>query len=181
MHTRAWNAAAAVSLGIALTAAPLAASAATIYPPTGSCTTEKAAVEANEIIRFSCRSTTFSTNEPVTITVTGENGASARVGMMRFGIGTASSVSTSSSDGALRTVEIALPADARGTYNIAAVSPSSVGGTAAVTVAAAEGGLPITGLGGSSALGFLVGGGALLAAGLAIGVAAFVRHRQSAD
>jgi len=181
MRARAWQTATALAFGAVLMAAPVSASAAVIYPPTGSCSTTPAAVAPGEVVRFSCESATFSSNETVTITVTGENGAASRVGMVRFGIGTASGTSQSSTDGSLSTVEIALPSDASGTYNIAAISPTSVGGTAAVTIANPAGNLPVTGLTNGATLGIVVGGGALVAAGLALGSAALIRHRQNAD
>jgi hypothetical protein len=181
MHARHLYTASAIALTATMLAAPAAASAATIYPPSGSCTTSPAAVGPGETLQFACQAATFSSNETVTITVTGENGAGARIGMVRFAITTASGTAESSADGSLRSVPITLPSDASGTYNIAALSATSVGGTAAATIATADGALPVTGLGGSATLGILVGGGALVAAGLALGVAAVMRRRAHAD
>ena len=76
-------------------------------------------------------------------------------------------------------MSITLPADARGTYNIAAVSPTSAGGTAAVTVTAADGALPTTGLDTAAVTGLLIGGGALLVAGAAIAITVAVRRNRS--
>lgn len=181
MHAQSRRTASALALTATLIAAPVAASASTIYPPTGACTTTPAAVEPGGTLQFACEAATFSSNETVTITVTGENGAGARIGMVRFAITTASGTAESSADGSLRSVPITLPSNASGTYNIAALSATSVGGTAAATVATESGALPVTGLAGGATLGILVGGGALVAAGIALGVAAVLRRRAHAD
>lgn len=178
MRLNTWQAGATFALGATLLAAPVAASASTIYPPSGSCTTSPATVGAGETLSFECAPETFGADERVTITVNGENGSSARIGMVRFGISTASGFAESSADGSLPSVDITLPSNASGNYIIAAISPSSAGGTAAATITAADGALPITGLDSGATLGLVVGGGALVAAGLAIGAAAVIRRRQ---
>ena len=61
-------------LGAALALSPVAAQASTIYPPVDSCTSSPASVPAGGTLSFVCASGTFAANEPVTITVTGENG-----------------------------------------------------------------------------------------------------------
>lgn len=158
--------------------APTAAQASTIYPPSDSCTASPATAAPGARIEFSCSPETFSSNERVTITVTGENGTDARIGMVRLAISTASGFAQSQTDGSLRPVGITLPSNASGTYNIAAVSASSAGGTAAVSASAgSDSALPSTGLDSGSLLGLWVGGGALVAAGAALGVTALVRRR----
>ncbi len=59
-------------LGALLARSPVAAQVSTIYPPVDSCTVSPASVSAGGTLSFSCQSGTFSANEPVTITVTGE-------------------------------------------------------------------------------------------------------------
>ncbi|WP_322410080.1 cell wall protein [Microbacterium invictum] len=153
--------------------------ASSIYPPSGSCTTSPATVEPGGGFEFQCAAATFSSSEQVTITVTGENGAGADIGMVRFAITTASGTTASAEDGSIAPVRITLPQDASGTYNIAAVSSTSAGSTAAVTVSAPDGPLPVSGMDSGSLLGLVVGGGALLLAGLALGVAAILRRDRS--
>ncbi|WP_194397509.1 cell wall protein [Microbacterium atlanticum] len=176
-HSRfiATTVATVVAAFLALT--PTAASASPIYPPSDSCTTSPASVEAGGTVAFECAEATFSGDESVTITVTGENGADARIGMVRFDISTASEIVTSEADGSLAAIDITLPADSSGTYNIAAVSASSAGGTAAVSVVSASG-LPATGLDSQSTMGLWIGGGALVLAGVALAGAAVWRRTR---
>jgi hypothetical protein len=174
--------AASAIAALAVLAVPSAASANAIYPPSGSCTVSPATPAAGETVRFQCSAETFSPNEPVTITVTGENGAGASIGMIKFAISTASGTSTSTDVGALSAVPITLPSNASGTYNIAAVSPTSAGSTAAATISSDGSGLPTTGLDSASLTGLWIGGGALVLAGAALGVTAMVRRsRRNAD
>jgi len=168
---------ATVIAGAAVLAAP-AAEAATIYPPTGSCVVDPTTTTPGGTVAFSCAAETFSPNEQVKITVTGENGAAAEIGFVRTAIATASADATSTADGSLASIDITLPSDARGTYNIAAVSPTSAGGTAAVTVTSADGSLPTTGLDSAALTWLWVAGGALVVAGAALGVVALVRRRR---
>ena len=167
---------ATLALG-AVIAVPAAASASTIYPPSGSCTTTPATAQAGGTIVFACAAETFSSDESVTITVTGENGADASIGMVRFAISTASNTTTSAEDGSIAPIDITLPSNATGTYNIAAVSSTSAGGTAAVTITGADG-LPATGLDQGQTIGLWIGGGALLLAGAALAVVAAVRRSR---
>jgi hypothetical protein len=165
---------------IAILGAPAAAQASTIYPPSGACTTSPATAQPGSTIAFECAAGTFSGDESVTVTVTGENGAGATIGMVRFAITTASEVVTSEANGSLSPLSITLPSNASGTYNIAAISSTSAGGTAAVSITGANG-LPVTGLDSGSMLGLWIGGGALVLAGAALGIAAVVRRRRDAD
>ena len=164
----------------AVLGAPAAAQASTIYPPSGACTASPATTQPGSTIGFECAAGTFSGDESVTVTVTGENGAAATIGMVRFAISTASEVVTSEANGSLAPLSITLPSNATGTYNIAAISSTSAGGTAAVSITGADG-LPVTGLDSGSMLGLWIGGGALVLAGAALGIAAVVRRRRDAD
>lgn len=168
---------AATIAAVAIVSVPTAANASTIYPPNGSCTTSPAAVTPGSTSTFACRAGTFSANESVTITVTGADGADARVGMVRFA-STASGAARSESDGSLAGVRITFPATARGTYNIAALSATSAGSTGSVTVTSPDGSLPATGLDSSTMTGLWIGGGLLVVAGIAVGAVAVIRRRQ---
>lgn len=166
--------------------APAAATASgsTIYPPVDACQSDAASAGAGDTFTFSCDETTFGANERVTITVTGENGAGATFGMVRTAITTASTTRESDADGALPPVEITLPSDARGVYNIAAVSATSAGGTASAVLDASgdSGVLPLSGFDSNQLMGLWIGGGALLLAGaVIIGAAAVRRHRDNTD
>ncbi|WP_405371707.1 MULTISPECIES: cell wall protein [unclassified Microbacterium] len=167
-----------------LVAAPVSASASTIYPPVDACASDAEGAGAGDTITFECDDRTFGANERVTITVTGENGAGATFAMVRTAISTGSTVRESDASGALAPVEITLPSDARGVYNIAAVSATSAGGTASAVVTSSDEGsiLPISGFDSNQLLGLWIGGGALILAGAVIvGAAALRRHRDRTD
>ena len=76
----------------AVIAAPASASGAGIYPPDGSCTVSPTTTSASGKVIFECVEGTFSASEPVTVTVTGESGQDAEIGMIRTAISTASAV-----------------------------------------------------------------------------------------
>ncbi|MGR6743332.1 MULTISPECIES: cell wall protein [Microbacterium] len=164
---------------IALPAAASASTGATIYPPTKSCTTTPSAFVAGGTVEFACADGTFGSNEAVTITVRGENGAGVAFARAAFAVTTGSTMRESSDQGALAPVAITFPADAVGVYNIEAISPSSAGGTASASVVDAAG-LPATGGDARTSLGLWVGGGALVAAGATIALASAVRRARDA-
>jgi len=168
--------AASAALAVALLSAPVGASASTIYPPSGSCTTTPSTFTAGGTVEFACSEGTFSADEQVTITVTGENGANVRFAHAKFAVSTGSTVRQATSAGALDAVSITFPADASGVYNIEAISPTSAGGTASASLTTADG-LPATGGNADAVLGMWVGGGALVAAGVAIAAITVVRRR----
>lgn len=172
--------AAAIVAGSAL-ALPQAANASVIYPPSNACAVNPSAASAGETIVFSCDADTFSPNEDVTITITGENGADANFGFVKFAVSTGNTTRTSTDTGALAAVEITLPSDASGVYNIEALSATSAGGVASPTVSA-DGNLPATGSDNAQLLGLWIGGGTLVLAGGAIAIATTVRRtrRQNA-
>ncbi|MGZ0711735.1 cell wall protein (plasmid) [Coraliomargarita sp. W4R53] len=172
-----------VTLGAALAgafalAAPMAAQASTIYPPAGSCSASPITTSAGGTLEFSCAAGTFSAAEPLTITVTGENGSEVAIGMVRAAITTVSANATSGADGSLASTPITLPTNASGTYNIAAVSATSAGSTASATVTTDASGLPVTGMDSGTLTGLWIGGGALLVAGGVLAAVAIVRRRQ---
>lgn len=166
-------------VGFATLAVPAAAQASTIYPPSDACSVTPTTTAPGTDVSFSCAADTFGADETVKITVTGENGNGTTFGFVRFAVSTGSFDSTSGANGELAATTITLPSDASGIYNIAAVSPSSAGGTASVTVTASgEANLPSTG-GDAGALGLWAGAGLLVVAGGAVAVAASVRRSRS--
>lgn len=169
---------AAALIGAATLGLPAAASASSIYPPTDACSVDPTTMTAGGTVAFSCSEGTFAASEPVTVTITGENGAAATFGFVHFAITTGSYNTTSGEAGELAAVNITLPSNASGVYNIAAVSPSSAGGISSVTVGAADdGALPSTG-GDPAAVALWAGGGLLLLAGGAVAIAV-ARRRKS--
>ncbi|CAL4860797.1 cell wall protein [Microbacterium sp. MM2322] len=164
--------------------APAAANASTLYPPVDACSSDAAGAGPGDTITFSCDSNTFGANETVTVTVTGENGAGATFAMVRMATSTASARFQSDAEGMLPPVRITLPSDARGVYNIAAVSATSAGGTSSAVIDTSDSSDPLVraGFDGNQLMGLWIGAGALLAAGAVILVAASVRrHRDRTD
>ncbi|MDT3346262.1 cell wall protein [Microbacterium aquilitoris] len=164
--------------------APAVANASTIYPPVDACSSDAAGAGAGDTITFECDSTTFGANETVTVTVTGENGAGATFALVRTAVSTASAQFTSDASGALPAIRITLPSDARGVYNIAAVSATSAGGTSSAVIDTSDSSDPLVraGFDGNQLMGLWIGAGALIAAGAVVLVAAAVRrHRNRTD
>jgi len=167
----------AVAAGLA---APAAAGASDIYPPSGSCTVSPATAVAERAVTFECMPETFSSGERVTVTVTGAGGGATQIGMLRMAVTTASGTARAEADGSLSEVSITLPADAAGIYNIAAISRTSAGGTAALNVSGGSGGLSTTGIDGATLVGLLIGGGVLVVSGGVLAVVA-MRRRSRRD
>ncbi len=180
MTRRTRHALLTVGLAAALLAMPQVAHASsTLYPPSDACRVTPATTTPASTVVFSCNEGTFGSDEAVKITVTGENGSGVVFGFVRTAIDTGSYTSRSGAAGELGGVTIALPSDANGVYNIAAVSPSSAGGTASVTVTAGgDSTIPTTG-GDSTQVALWAGGGLVLLAGGAIAVAAAARRRRA--
>ncbi|GAA5035514.1 cell wall protein [Microbacterium fluvii] len=182
MKRRFWHAPLAMAVvGIAAFAAPTAASASTLYPPSDACSVSPSTMTAGSTVTFECGDGTFGAAETVTITVTGENGAGVEFGFVKFAVSTGSTTRTSTATGALEGVTITLPADASGVYNFAAISPTSAGGAASTTVTAADGSLPVTGADSARLIGLWVGGGVLLLAGAVIVAVTVARRRRERD
>lgn len=179
MRLRVSSALAALALaGLGVLALPGAAQASSIYPPSDACQVTPSTTTPGSTVVFSCADGTFAANENVKITVTGENGSGSTFGVVRFAVTTGAYDTTSGAAGELDGTRITLASDASGVYNIAAVSASSAGSTASVTVSATGTGLPSTG-GDSQTVALWAGGGLLLVAGGAIAVAAAVRRRRT--
>jgi LPXTG-motif cell wall-anchored protein len=170
----------------------LAAAATLAVPSVANAYVDPAApvVIQNNTAQISVPSGTFSGNETVGITVTGENASAITTAMVKLAVETNSSLRTQASNGAVN-VALKFPADASGTYNVTLVgltSGRSVSRTVATAVASGSGstgtgstgsGLPATGLDSGSLLGLWVGGGALVLAGGAIAVGATVRRQRN--
>ena len=165
-------AASALALPVAAQAAP------PIYPPSNACSVVPTVTTPGATVTFNCVNGTFSPSEFVTVTVEGNTGAN--VGFIKFAVTSAGSTTASSGGGI--SVPITFPSNASGNYNIAAVSETSAGGTATVSVGSTTGGesgtLPATGIDSSSLLGLWVGGGALVLAGGAVALTAAVRRNR---
>lgn len=170
--------AAATALAAVLVAAPAAADASTIYPPSNSCSTTPSTFVAGETVQFRCADGTFSADEQVTVTVTGENGAATTFAMVKLAVSTGSTVRQSTAGGALETVSITFPAGATGVYNIEAISPTSAGGAASASVVT-EAGLAATGGDAAAATGLWIGGGALVLGGAALAVVTATRRARA--
>lgn len=168
----------ATALASAIVLSAPAAYASTIYPPTGSCSVSPATASPGGTVVLSCQAGTFSADEQVTITVSGENGAGATIGQIKTAVSTASGTAASAADGSLPAVDITLPSNASGTYNIAAFSTTSAGGTAALTVTGATGVLSLTGVDSGTTIALVIGGGAVLLAGIALLVGVLLRRRS---
>lgn len=170
----------AALVGVGLFAAPVAAQASTIYPPSDACKVTPITAAPGAAITFSCEAGTFAANESVKITITGENGGQATFGFVRFAVTTGAHNTSSGPAGELASTRITLPAETSGIHNIAAISESSAGGTASVTVKAAGDTLTPTG-GNNEMLGLYAGGGLLLLAGGAIAITVAVRRRNKSQ
>ena len=160
-------------------ALPAAAQAAPpIYPPSNACSVVPTVITPGATVTFNCVNGSFTPGEFVSVTV--EGNTSATVGFIKFAVTSAGST-TATSGGAV-SVPITFPSNASGNYNIAAVSETSAGGTATVSVGSTTGGesgtLPATGIDTSSLLGLWVGGGALVLAGGAVALTAAVRRNR---
>lgn len=164
-------------VGAGVLAGAGAAQASSIYPPSDSCRVTPSAATAGTTVVFSCAARTFGANEDVKLTVTGENGRGTTFGMVRFAVSTGAYDTASGAEGDLAGARITLPSDASGIYNIAAVSPSSAGGTASVTVGSADSSLSATG-GDPQTVALWAGGAVLLLGGGAVALIAAARRRR---
>jgi hypothetical protein len=167
--------AAVVITAAAFTAAPIAAFADG-YPP-ASVVSGPATVTAGGTATFTFGG--FDPNEQVTFTLTGENAAGATLAVVKAAVNSKSITKTASAQGTA-SVTVTLPANASGTYTLTADSASTDPASTTFTVAGSGGsGLPATGIDAASMTGVWIGGGALLAAGIAVTSVAVIRRRQA--
>ena len=177
-HSIRISAVAALVAASALALPAAAQAAPPIYPPSNACSVVPTVITPGATVTFNCVNGSFTPGEFVSVTV--EGNTSADIGFIKFAVTSAGSTTATTGGGI--SVPIAFPSNASGNYNIAAVSETSAGGTATVSVAAASGGggssLPATGIDSSSLLGLWVGGGALVLAGGAVALTAAVRRNR---
>lgn len=165
-----------LALSTALVLAPSLPAAA--YAPVGAVTVSATTLDPGGSVRLSVRNGTFTPGETLTVTVRGENASDVSFALVRAGVQTATHTTPANTAGGLDPLGLTFPANASGTYTIAAFSASSSGGTATVTVGA----LSATGLDSQSLTGLWVGGSALVAAGVIVLVSVLVvRHRRRLD
>jgi hypothetical protein len=147
------------------------------YPTSGACAATPAAITPGATVTFSCADGTFSPFQSVLVIV--EGATDAGIGSLSFEApSTGTTISTAS--GAI-SVPITFPSGAAGSYDIAAASATSAGGsTVSVsgTTDAANSTPPSRGSG--WLLGAWLGGGLLVLTGGAIAVGTSVRRNRRA-
>lgn len=181
--------AAALTLAAAATLAVPSVANAYVPTPEPGAAVSSSTVTPGGSVSFFVSPGTFVPGESVTLYLSGENASGASLAMIRaaaverqeFGVREATE------DGALPPVNIKLPANASGVYEVLATSPSRPDGVTASFRVTADAGtvaradttaaLPPTGFDGGSLLGIWVGGGILILAGGTIAVGASV-HRS---
>ncbi|CAL4860804.1 hypothetical protein [Microbacterium sp. MM2322] len=137
--------------------------------------------------------TDFAPNEGVTFTLTGENASGATLAFVAFAVESTSVTKDADAEGNA-SVEVTLPENASGSYELSATGQES-GTVASTTIQVAatgsgtgtDGGnaggggvLQNTGFDGDALLGLWVGGGVLVLAGASIAVATSVRRARRA-
>ncbi|MGP3535871.1 hypothetical protein ACTU3I_13815 [Microbacterium sp. RD1] len=168
----------------ALTAIPLAANA---YPPsqpspspTVTTAPGGAVVGSSTVAPGGTVTVAFSgfqPNEQVTFFLSGENASGARLAAVQAVFQSNVNLGTRAADGSgAVTVRVVLPSNASGTYTLTADGAVSPNVSTTFSVA---GGLPPTGIDAASMTGVWIGGGALLAAGIAVTSVAVIRRRQA--
>lgn len=187
--------AAALTLAAAATLAVPSVANAYVPTPEPGAAVSSSTVATGGAVSFFVAPGTFQPGETVTIYLSGENAAGASLAMIRVAAVERQElgVREANDDGSLPAVDIKLPANASGTYEVLATSPSLPDGVTASFRVSADAGagdrtdttaaLPPTGFDGGSLLGVWVGGGILVLAGGAIAVGASIhrgRHETSA-
>ena len=127
----------------------------------------------------------FDAGTTVSFTLTGENAASATLASVKLVVNTSPAFTATTNASGAASVAVKLPANATGTYTVAATGLKNgvtVTETSALVVStggATGGGLPATGVDSASLMGVWIGGGVLLLGGLAVTVFAVRRQRQT--
>ena len=173
-NVRAKIAAVAIAAA-ALVAMPVAASAATndYSPVAPSAGTIIAAEDGTATVSFE----DFGPNEPITFYLSGENASGASLALVKAAYETNANIGSRTADGQGNiTVTVNLPANATGEYLLTADGAWSDNNPTQRIVAGA---LPPTGFDAASMTGVWIGGGALLAAGIAVTSVAMIRRRQA--
>lgn len=122
----------------------------------------------------------FEPGEPVTFTLTGENAAGATLATVRAAAADVKTLVKNAAADGTASVTVTLPSNASGTYTLTADAASTDPASTTFSVAAA-GGLPPTGIDAASMTSVWIGGGALLAAGIAVTSVAMIRRRQAQE
>lgn len=120
----------------------------------------------------------FEAGEQVTFTLTGEGIGPANLAIVKAAPTSTTEVKTAAADGTASAV-VTLPTNATGVYTLTADSASTDPASVTITLPAGAGGLPATGIDAASMTGVWIGGGALLAAGIAVTSVAMIRRRQA--
>ena len=156
-------------------AVPVAAQADVGYATSDACAATPMAIAPGATVTFSCADGTFSPFQSVLVIVEGDTGAA--IGSIEFAApSTATTVSTAS--GAI-SVPISFPSAASGSYDIAAASATSAGGSTVSVSQTADrpGAVSLVGIG-SWLFGAWLGGGILVLTGGAIAVGVSVRRNR---
>ncbi|MCC4249443.1 LPXTG cell wall anchor domain-containing protein [Microbacterium testaceum] len=171
-HKLTKAAASATIAGALLLAAPAVAQA---YVPT-SPDTVTVTVTANGPVPIDG----FTPGASVTFTLVGRGVTGANIATANLPVTSASVIKTADSSG-VATAVVTLPANPSGSYTVSATGPrASAGGGSGVNAGGAGGtALPATGVDSQSMMGIWIGGGALLAAGATVAVAAKVRRNRA--
>lgn len=168
--------AAVVIAAAAIVAAPAAASAAGY--PDATVVSGPATVVPGQPATFVFGG--FEPGEPVTFTLTGENASGATLATVRAAAADIKTLVKNAAADGTATVTVTLPSNASGTYRLTADAASTDPASTTFSVAAA-GGLPATGIDAASMTSVWIGGGALLAAGIAVTSVAMIRRRQAQE
>lgn len=175
-HRLIKSAAAATIAAAAIFAVPAAANAYNTPVPVGG-TSASIPAGGSATVTFD----DFEANESVTFTLTGESVGADSLAIVKFAVTSTTEVKTANAAGEA-SVRVTLPANATGTYTLAASGEVS-GAAANVTINVGTAGttLPATGGDNAALLGLWIGGGALVLAGGSIAVASTVRRHRTAE
>lgn len=165
-------------------AAPAVANASTIYTPVAQGGTVTIAPAGSATFNF----TGFQPGETVIFTCNGEHASAATLAIIRFAVvesvDLGSKPANASGD---VSVTVTFPSDASGSYTVTArgtASGASATAGAAISTSSSSSsdasgdGLAVTGVDGTTLLGFWIGGGVLVLAGASIAVASSVRRQR---
>jgi hypothetical protein len=172
--------AAVVIAAAALVAAPAAAYA---YTPTEGDPAAAVSGTPTPGGTVTLTATAFDGNTPISFTVTGENGAGITQAFVRAAISTSQAFNTTTNDSGNASFDVVLPSNATGEYTVSVTGQKNgvtVTETSTFSITAG-GGLPATGFDTTSLTSVWIGGGALLAAGIAVTSVAVIRRRQAQE
>ncbi len=167
--------AAVVIAAAAFTAVPAAAMA---YTPGAPDTTVAGSPVPGGVVTL--QALAFDVNVTISFVVTGENGAAITQAVVRSAVSSSPTFTATTNASGNASLGVRLPANASGAYTVAATGlKNGVVVTETSPFSVAGGGLPATGIDAASMTGVWIGGGALLAAGVAVTSVAVIRRRQA--